>query len=256
MIIYKITNTKNNKIYIGQTIKTKEERFKRHIQDALSGRLNTHLANAIRQYGQDNFLIEQIDTAETQEELTRKEIYWIHYYDSINKGYNETDSSLKCGGNTYKNKTEEEMNIIKQKLSKSKIGKNNPNAKRVKCKNIKTNEELFFDSMSEMQNYFNEKNHNFISRRCLGKIKCLYKKEWAIAYADSEYLNFSKTKGNHRAQKIEVTDLNSNIKKEFASYAEAERYYNLSPQSFSRRAYLYKDQKYFIKNNYKIKILN
>ena len=32
--IYKITNTKNNKIYIGQTTKTVSERLNKHIQEA------------------------------------------------------------------------------------------------------------------------------------------------------------------------------------------------------------------------------
>ena len=35
MIIYKITNKENNKVYIGQTIRTLEQRFNRHKNDAL-----------------------------------------------------------------------------------------------------------------------------------------------------------------------------------------------------------------------------
>ncbi len=62
MIIYKITNLVNNKIYIGQTIKTAEERLKQHIYAATKHITNTHLSYAIRKYGQDNFKIEIIDT--------------------------------------------------------------------------------------------------------------------------------------------------------------------------------------------------
>lgn len=75
MYIYKITNIQNNKIYIGQSINPIEERFHRHIQDAVSNRLDTHLARAIRKYGADSFRIEQIDTATSQKELTLKEHY-------------------------------------------------------------------------------------------------------------------------------------------------------------------------------------
>ena len=75
MFIYKITNTKNNKVYIGQTIRPIQERFKRHKTDALNNILDTHFARAIRYYGEDAFIIEQIDTAETQEELNQKEQY-------------------------------------------------------------------------------------------------------------------------------------------------------------------------------------
>ena len=61
MIIYKITNQINGKIYIGQTINTLEKRFNRHKQDALSGRLDTHFARALREYGVDNFVAEVIE---------------------------------------------------------------------------------------------------------------------------------------------------------------------------------------------------
>lgn len=73
MWIYKITNLINNKVYIGQTIRPIEDRFKRHINDAVNNVLDTHLARAIRKYGKENFIIEEIDTASTQEELTLKE---------------------------------------------------------------------------------------------------------------------------------------------------------------------------------------
>ena len=92
MFIYKITNTQNNKIYIGQTIRPVEDRWHRHINDALHNILDTHFARAIRYYGPDAFTVEVIDTATTQQELTAKEAYWITWYDSVNTGYNETSA--------------------------------------------------------------------------------------------------------------------------------------------------------------------
>ena len=65
MFIYKISNSVNNKVYIGQTIRPIEERFARHINDAMNGVLDTHFARAIRLYGPDKFSIELIDTATT-----------------------------------------------------------------------------------------------------------------------------------------------------------------------------------------------
>lgn len=73
MYVYKITNKVNNKVYIGQSIRPIDERFNRHINDAVNYVLDTHFARAIRKYGKENFFIELIDTAETQEELTLKE---------------------------------------------------------------------------------------------------------------------------------------------------------------------------------------
>lgn len=151
MYIYKIVNIINNKVYIGQSICPIEQRFQRHLQDALSGRLDTHLARAIRKYGKENFTIELIDNSATnQEELTRLETYWIQYYDSIHTGYNETDAAYKSGGNTYLSKTEDEMKIIKEKIRQTKLGGKNPQSRKVKCLNTETNEEFHFDSLSEM----------------------------------------------------------------------------------------------------------
>jgi group I intron endonuclease len=116
MWIYKITNIQNNKVYIGQTIRPIKDRFHRHINDAMNNILDTHFARAIRKYGKENFVIEEIDSATNQNELNKKEQYWIHYYNSVDEGYNETDAISKCGGNTYFSKTEDEMKIIKNKI--------------------------------------------------------------------------------------------------------------------------------------------
>lgn len=61
MEIYKITNLVNGKVYIGQSARGIQQRFTRHIYDALSGRIDTHFARAIRKYGEDNFVVECID---------------------------------------------------------------------------------------------------------------------------------------------------------------------------------------------------
>lgn len=116
MFIYKISNTVNDKVYIGQSVRPIEERFHRHINDAMNNILDTHLARAIRLYGPDKFYIEELDTANSQEELTQKEHDYIVKYNSVEKGYNETDAMSKCGGNTYKSKTVEEMDEIKEKI--------------------------------------------------------------------------------------------------------------------------------------------
>ena len=41
MWIYKITNIQNNKVYIGQTIRPIEQRFHRHLNDAINNILDT-----------------------------------------------------------------------------------------------------------------------------------------------------------------------------------------------------------------------
>ena len=124
MYIYKILNLINNKIYIRQSIDVKR-RFNRHINDALKG-IKYPLYDDIKLYGSENFIVDVIDIASNQEELNYKESYWINFYNSINPniGYNQINTGFRNGGNTYQLKSNEEMNIIKNKIRLTKIGSN------------------------------------------------------------------------------------------------------------------------------------
>jgi hypothetical protein len=90
MEIYKITNTKNNKIYIGKTKNNIKIRWRWHINSSRNIKNQTHISRTIRKYGVDKFKIEKIDEANSLEELKTKEFKWIAFYDSTNKkiGYN------------------------------------------------------------------------------------------------------------------------------------------------------------------------
>ena len=185
MWIYKITNIQNNKVYIGQTIRPIEQRFHRHLNDALNNILDTHLARAIRKYGKDSFIIEEIDNAQTQDELNQKEQYWIRYYNSVKDGYNETDAISKCGGNTYQSKTKEEMEVIKDKIRQTKIGANNPIARKIKRTNIITNEVDIFDTIISCAKACGIQNgKTSITTRLNGQVKSPYKKTWIFEYYD------------------------------------------------------------------------
>ena len=92
MIIYKITNIINGKVYVGQTISTIAMRWKNHCSK--SSRCLA-ISSAIEKYGRENFTIEQIDQANSFDELNKKEGYWIAQCNSVApNGYN-----LKTGGN-------------------------------------------------------------------------------------------------------------------------------------------------------------
>lgn len=185
MWIYKITNIQNNKVYIGQTIRPIEQRFHRHLNDALNNIIDTHFARAIRKYGKDNFIIEQIDTAKMQDELNKKEQYWIRYYNSVEEGYNETDAIYKCGGNTYQSKTEEEMEVIKEKIRQTKLGAKNPMAQKVKRINILTGGIDYFDTVIDCAKACGIKSgKTSISTRLNGQVKSPFKKTWNFEYYD------------------------------------------------------------------------
>lgn len=116
--IYKITNTVNNKIYIGQTTKTIEERFQKHIQKAKQ-HVNRYLYDAMNHYGYDKFKIEPIEECDNNL-LNEREIYWIKYYNSNNKilGYNMTTGGE--GGDTWTNNPHKEE--TSQKIRDANLG--------------------------------------------------------------------------------------------------------------------------------------
>ena len=83
MIIYKVTNKVNGKIYIGQTVRTLEQRKWQHLDAAKNG-CKTHFYNAIRKYGEDNFVFEIIDEASSLEELN---VYCVSIVRQHKMGY-------------------------------------------------------------------------------------------------------------------------------------------------------------------------
>lgn len=147
--------------------------------------LDTHFARAIRKYGPDKWQLEIIDSAETQEELNQKEQYWIRYYNSVEEGYNETDAISKCGGNTYRSKTEEEKEEIKEKIRQTKLGAKNPMARRVRRINVITGEINVFDTVIACARACGIKNgKTSITTRLNGQMTSPYKNTWIFEYCD------------------------------------------------------------------------
>ncbi len=173
MIIYKVTNLLNGKIYIGQSIKDDSNYFG-------SGVL---IKNAIEKHGKDNFIKEIIDTANSVDELNEKEIYWISEYNSTDKkiGYNLcsggkglkiyvgksdvekeyifrrlSEANKQAWSKKISNISEEELNHLKKMKSEvSKIGWNIPEEDYEKrCKNIS-------DGLLKSDYDFSEKSRKF-----------------------------------------------------------------------------------------------
>lgn len=107
MIIYKITNLINNKIYIGKKIIDKIDYFG-------SGIL---INRSIQKYGIENFKKEIIDEVLSIKELNEKEKYWIQYFNSndLTIGYNISNGG--DGGDVFTNNPNKEE--IRKKCSKS-----------------------------------------------------------------------------------------------------------------------------------------
>jgi group I intron endonuclease len=98
MIIYKITNTINNKVYIGQTIVKLSDRISGHYADSKRDRktkCKTKISKAISKYGFENFHFEIIDKASSQEELNEMEEKYIKMF---NSNIDEHGYNLLSGG--------------------------------------------------------------------------------------------------------------------------------------------------------------
>lgn len=98
--IYKITNTENGKIYIGQTRKSVQKRWTHHVtcaKNTSNKDYNIPFHNAIRKYGRDAFRVDTIEECDNSL-LNDREIHWIAQLKSHDreKGYN-----LSLGGLGY-----------------------------------------------------------------------------------------------------------------------------------------------------------
>lgn len=96
--IYKITNLLNDKIYIGKTRTSIEERWVGHINASRYNKCTMYISRAIKKYGVDNFKIEQIEECMNEQEMKDKESYYILKYKSYlkNIGYNLKTESEEC----------------------------------------------------------------------------------------------------------------------------------------------------------------
>lgn len=145
--IYKITNSINGKVYIGQTVNKLNIRFNQHINYASrakeTGKALYYLSKAILKYGRDAFTISLIETI-NEDIANEREIYWIEYFNSYESGYN-----LNKGGHfrqrpeskKYIPTESHKLNMSKAKkgkkphwsdesleaLRQAKLGSNNPN---------------------------------------------------------------------------------------------------------------------------------
>lgn len=132
MIIYKITNNINGKMYIGQTINSIKERLRCHLKES-SG----YFPKALRKYGIENFTIEIIDSsAKTIDELNVLERKYIKQLNTLRpNGYN-----LQVGG----------LNKIVHKETRNKLSYSRHNP--IDCKCLRTGITYSFRNIRQVKN--------------------------------------------------------------------------------------------------------
>jgi len=104
--IYTITNKIDNKIYVGQTVRDLEARWKDHLKKRSNCR---YLHSALKKYGIDNFVFKLVCIT-FDNQLDDMEIKYIEKYNClVPNGYN-----LRLGGNSGRHNAE-----TKQKISET-----------------------------------------------------------------------------------------------------------------------------------------
>ena len=88
--IYRITNIKNKKSYIGQSTDI-GARWGAHLKTSLGldGCSHSRIHDAIREEGVENFTFEILEKCD-KSELNNREKYYINFYETNSYGYNST----------------------------------------------------------------------------------------------------------------------------------------------------------------------
>lgn len=111
-VIYLATHLKSGKMYVGQTVRPLRKRWKDHHRKPNTKRSISYLSRAMAKHGQQEFVVETLDYAFSQDTLDHKERFWIAFLDTISpSGYNLLPGGLS--GNRGVPMTEE----TRQKLS-------------------------------------------------------------------------------------------------------------------------------------------
>ena len=105
--IYKMTNTLNGKLYVGQTTQPLEKRFLQH------SKARTPLGEAMRQCRLENFTIEVIEECATPAQTRERERFWIRVLKcKVPNGYNQSDGGEAT--HTGKRNRAPQINLSKQ----------------------------------------------------------------------------------------------------------------------------------------------
>ena len=112
-IVYKITNSVNNKVYIGISTRGLKRRQHEHVYRFNKGERDHKLYLAMKKYGIDKFKFEVVCCALKKEYLPELEVAIIARHNSFDRGYNMT-----AGGDFVSDATKEK---IRQKMLGRKI---------------------------------------------------------------------------------------------------------------------------------------
>jgi group I intron endonuclease len=182
MIIYKITNLVNDKIYIGQDKNNKPEYLG-------SGKL-LHLA--FKKYGIENFKKEIIEECESKEELDKKEKFWIKELHAQDRTIGYNIAAGGDGGDTLSNHPNKEeigkrIGESNKKLWEDTEYKNKMSVTRKNKITNETREKISINSSGE-NNGMSGKKHSDETKKVQSEIR----KDWHNNLSEEDKIIISK----------------------------------------------------------------
>lgn len=198
--IYKITNLKNNKVYVGATTRHPLERFKEHCKDAKRF-TDRPLYIAINKYGKENFVVDILEKCE-ETEFGARETYWIEELRSFKYGYNATTGGsgkpyadydlIVALWNEGKNITEivnatlYDDDTVRNALNNVDVSNKDrlkrghlPISKQVAMVDVDTNVTIqIFPSLRDAYRFLGKISNGHIEQVCKGKRKTAYGYSW------------------------------------------------------------------------------
>lgn len=196
--IYKITNTENGYVYIGQTERTLRERFDGHLKPSNINKSSNLLYQDILKFGKSSFTIEQIDECFDRHRFIIEE-YWINkYLDDGFPIYNESGNKNKKLNRAQKiaetrlnNGFDYHSDAFRHKISEVTRGKNNGMYGKTGNKAVNGQAVIAFDdnmnvvhefvSVRHCLEFLGIKGHSLLNKACKNgtKYKGFYwKKQW------------------------------------------------------------------------------
>lgn len=213
--IYRITNLINGKLYIGLTTTEIKQRWSVHKSETRSCPL---LGRAIRKYGHNNFIIEEIYNATNKENMKIMEAEFIKLYNTMNpNGYN-----LTCGGEYH-----EVDKSVSMKLSKASLEYwNNDNKKKA---SVRLKERISNMDLDTKKSFFKGARNYIENKKC---------KVIGVSYTTFDYIIFETIQKAHESGYDVTACLNGRTKttKGYVFYRfieNKEHYIDLTKKEFS-----------------------
>lgn len=165
LYIYKITNIKTNHSYIGKTHNIKN-RISQYILCYMKKITKRFIIESMVLDGIENYKMEIIDTANSDEDGVQKELYYMHYYDTVKHGYNKGYDSA------YHKTNHRDGNYGHKHNKNTKLKK----SKFIAAINLDTNDVIISTGMKLLGDFLGDVGKDLISHaknRC-GKIHGYY----------------------------------------------------------------------------------